>query len=521
MSDHIAVIIILDGCCSRALQRAKLPFLNAVAGTGFVSFGCRSVYPTATYTAHCSIITGKPPSVHGIVGNSFYDRGLEETVDFDVRNVNEFVASKTIFEMVDGNTVSIGEPITRGADVIVSKTEVQSIALHKQNHYIVERAIEAIGETSPKLAVINFPSVDTIGEKYGIESQELLKVLKEIDRLLAKLMGILNERYEDYLIVVVADHGMTQVKKNVRLDELLGDLNPIVCPSHRSAHIYLNPRKAQEARRRLESDRRFELILSRAEARRISLSGPRTGDLIIFARKGYELSEQRLKGSHGGITDEEMNVPLIANKPEYLDLVGELSITAVPFIVLRYLVEKDAEALVKRALKGTDPSHGWAHTERVLSTATKLATDHGGDVEVVRLACILHDIERGRLAKYHASKSAELASKFLKSRKLPREKILKIVRAIRMHHADPWKLKTLEEKILWDSDKLDALGLVGLARCLQEAGYQGQSIEDAIAHLEGDTKEFESRMHFTETRKMAREKSQRVSEVIEYLKREI
>jgi uncharacterized protein len=519
--EHVAIVAVLDGCPVKSIKKAKTPFIDAISKKGSISYKCKSVYPTATYTAHCSLITGKLPGAHGVVGNSFYDKSSGKIIDFDLQDVNDFVGSKTIFEKVDGTTASIGEPITRGAGLVIPKNEVQSITLKKQNHYAIEKTIGVINEILPRLVVINFTAVDTIGEKYGPESRELLKALEEIDGLIEKLARFLGERYKDHLLILTADHGMTSVRENIKLDELLEDYSPIICPSHRFAHVYLERKNLRRARRLLESDGRFEAVLTRGETKGMGLYNSRTGDLVVFAKRGYELGGQKLRGSHGGVAAEEINVPLIVNKSEYHDSMAGASITIVPSLVLRYLVEKEAEILTKRMLRGVDPSHGWSHTERVLGVATELAIYHKADVQAVRLACILHDAERGRIIKDHASAAAKLAREFLKSRNLPKEKIRKVVHAIRLHHASSTKLETLEEKILWDTDKLDALGLVGLARCLQEAGHLGQSIENAITHLKKDTLEFKNRMHFEETNKIAKQKSTEVEGVIGLLKREL
>ncbi|RLG47138.1 MAG: hypothetical protein DRN92_03825, partial [Thermoproteota archaeon] len=194
----------------------------------------------------------------------------------------------------------------------------------------------------------------------------------------------------------------------------------------------------------------------------------------------------------------------------------------LPKIVLRYLREKKVEVIVREKLKDVDPSHGWEHVERVLGLATNLAIKYGADVEVVRLSALLHDSERGETPEVHVRRSEEFARNLLNQMDIPSSKVEVILRAIRNHHTtQPEKLETLEERILWDSDKLDALGLIGLARCLQGAGYEGKGLDHAIDHLRRDVEMLTDTMHFEETKLMAQEKLRKVEEFIKALDKEI
>jgi len=208
------------------------------------------------------------------------------------------------------------------------------------------------------------------------------------------------------------------------------------------------------------------------------------------------------------------------NKPEYADLLKDAKITDVPKMVHRYLREVGAIALAKEKLERSDPAHGWSHTLRVLNLATRLALKYGADVEAVRLSCIFHDAERGLNSKGHEERAARLAEDYLKAVKAE-QLIDKVRRIILKHHADPLSLETIEEKVIWDSDKLDALGLIGLARCLLEEGFRRRGVEAAISHVLRDHEEFESQMHFPETRMLAHQKSQRLQEFLRHLKREM
>ena len=513
-----AAVVVLDGCSVEARRAARTPFLDATAEAGCATFACKSVFPTATFTAHASLITGAYPREHGIVGNSFYDRSRGTVVNFDVEDVGRYLLARTVMEVVGGTSVAVGEPVARGADAVVSKLKVQREKLFSQDYYALRRAAELVREHKPSLVVVNLPGIDAIGELYGPLSKEVVKHLEGVDELLRTFDDVLREVYEDHLLVVLADHGMAPVGKKLDLSELLEGLEAVICPSHRAAHIYIEPSELEEAIDRLESDRKIELVLSRDELGEHKLDSARSGDIVVVAARGYELGPKLLKGSHGGLTEDELLVPLIANKPEYADLVRKNEITVVPEIVARYVREAKLVAIARNKLEETDPAHGWAHAERMLNVATFLALKYGANVEAVRLACILHDVERGLEPRGHEERSAELAEKLLRQELAPEELVEKVVEVILKHHADPSELESLEEKIVWDADKLDALGLIGFARCLLEAGFHRKGIGEAVEHLLRDARDFSNSMHFEETRRLAEEKLSKVEKLLEELK---
>nr|HDO80376.1 HD domain-containing protein [Candidatus Bathyarchaeota archaeon] len=520
MGGSCAVIVVLDGCNVKAFKKADTPVLDEVMTEGAWTFKCKSVVPTATYTAHCSIVTGRTPGEHGVVGNFYYDAEEGRVIDFDVDDVNLYVEASTIFEEVACGGC-VGEPITKGAKLVVSKGEVQARDVWRQDEYATAKVLEMIEAHQPEVIAVNFPGVDVVGEKFGPLSSEEIRLLEKDDRLIGRIREVLEESYEDYLIVVTADHGMTEVRENIRVYEVLADFNPVVCASHRFAHIYLDG-EVEEARKALREDGRFNLIVSREEADKISLLNKRSGDLMVAAQPGYELSEQRLRGSHGGVSREEMYVPLIISKPEYGDVVkGETSIMDVSRIVRRYLLERKCLMVARDLLGRTDPAHGWDHMKRVLTCSTRLALKYDADVEAVRLASILHDAGRGKDEARHAEIGVSVARSLLEGR-IPEERLEKVIKAILSHHTDhPERLTSLEEKILWDADKVDALGLLGLARCLKEAGWKGETIQDAIGHLERDTENFARTMHFKETKRLAKVKVKWSIRFIKRLRREL
>jgi uncharacterized protein len=127
-------------------------------------------------------------------------------------------------------------------------------------------------------------------------------------------------------------------------------------------------------------------------------------------------------------------------------------------------------------LEGT--AHSYEHVDRVVKIALLLARKEKADIELVQIAAILHDV--GRCAgQPHNETGARLASEILKNLHYPPQKTKKIARIVLLHNVDSKdKLSSLEEKIVWDADKIDLLGAVGIARGFHWCGKQ--SFDSAV-----------------------------------------
>ena len=124
----------------------------------------------------------------------------------------------------------------------------------------------------------------------------------------------------------------------------------------------------------------------------------------------------------------------------------------------------------------TDAVHDFDHIIRVYNMAVRLAKTEGADLEIVRAAALLHDSQgsdptsaSGRLEHHQAS--AKFAAAVLAEKGWEQERIRAVQHCILAHRfRNPAeKPETLEAKIIFDADKLDALGAVGAARVLAYA----------------------------------------------------
>lgn len=143
-----------------------------------------------------------------------------------------------------------------------------------------------------------------------------------------------------------------------------------------------------------------------------------------------------------------------------------------------------AELLLPHAFSGDDGAHDAAHLARVWKNVTRIQASEGGDLEVLAAATLLHDcvaMEKNDPRRRQASKlAAEKASRVLNDLGWETAKLNAVAHAIEAHsfsaNIEP---RTLEAEILQDADRLDALGMVGVARTFYIGGRMGTALYHA------------------------------------------
>ena len=162
-------------------------------------------------------------------------------------------------------------------------------------------------------------------------------------------------------------------------------------------------------------------------------------------------------------------------------IASRLSATAAPACTS----DRDAAILGRIRKQARDRfsqargSHDWDHSLRVHRLCRRIGLAEGADLLVAEAAAYLHDIGRahqdranGRIC--HAEKGAALARRLLAPHPLAaerRENIIHCIAAHRFRRGDA--PRTLEARVLFDADKLDAIGAVGIARAFLFAGELG------------------------------------------------
>jgi uncharacterized protein len=161
---------------------------------------------------------------------------------------------------------------------------------------------------------------------------------------------------------------------------------------------------------------------------------------------------------------------------------------------------EDIKAFAMECFSKAKGSHDWDHTRRVYNLCMHMGEVEGADMDVLRIAAYLHDVGRpyqdeSKGSVCHGEKGAEMARALLEDYPVSDAQKANIIHAIKSHRFRGMsKPHTLEAKILFDADKLDAIGAIGIARTFQFAGEVGAKLhnpsvepEDTEPYTEEDT----------------------------------
>ncbi len=139
------------------------------------------------------------------------------------------------------------------------------------------------------------------------------------------------------------------------------------------------------------------------------------------------------------------------------------------------VIEKTV-AFVKEKLVGAEAGHDWFHIERVWKIAQKIAEKEGGNLEVIELSALLHDIADPKFHNGDETLAIKISKEFLEKELVSEEiieQVLFIIKNISFKNREELpENPPLELQIVQDADRLDAIGAIGIARTFNFGGFK-------------------------------------------------
>lgn len=137
---------------------------------------------------------------------------------------------------------------------------------------------------------------------------------------------------------------------------------------------------------------------------------------------------------------------------------------------------------VKKSLAEAEGGHDWWHIYRVWRMARQIAETENGDLFVIELAALLHDIADSKFHNGDESIGPQKAGAFMESIHIDAATIAHVVSIIENISFKGGKVNlsftSPELEIVMDADRLDALGAIGIARTFNYGGFKGREIHN-------------------------------------------
>lgn len=137
---------------------------------------------------------------------------------------------------------------------------------------------------------------------------------------------------------------------------------------------------------------------------------------------------------------------------------------------------------VKIKLEGEGSGHDWWHVHRVWKMAKRIGEKEGGDMLIVELAALLHDIADWKFHNGDDTVGPRVAGEILHKYGVPENIISSVGCIIQEGSFKGAGVKTIpssiEGKIVQDADRLDAIGAIGIARTFAYGGHKNHAMYD-------------------------------------------
>ena len=339
---HATLVLNVVGL-SQNLLGPDTPHLNQLAATGVLR-PLETITPAVTCSVQATLLTGRLPREHGIVGNGWYFRELAEVWFW--RQSNHLVEARQVWELgrerdpsftsanmfwwynmygsatwsvtprpmypADGR--KIPDVYTHPADLRGELSQkLGQFPLFRfwgpaadisSSRWITSAALHVMKTRSPTLTLVYLPHLDYNLQRLGpdLTNERLRRDLREVDALCGELIEAANE--SGRRVVVLSEYGITKVSGAIALNRVLRDAgwlavrqelgrelldagasDAFAVADHQIAHLYVRrPELIAEVKARVLAEPGVEAVLDRDEQAGLGLDHARSGELVAISR---------------------------------------------------------------------------------------------------------------------------------------------------------------------------------------------------------------------------------------------
>ncbi|BCU71577.1 alkaline phosphatase family protein [Stygiolobus caldivivus] len=260
-----------------------------------------SIFPSITVTVFATLLTAKRPGEHGILGWRIYDREEGRILNLMKVLKEQSVELDTFFSNTDSVFI-MPEVATKS---MMSKLKVIPYYTYWDGLYKYKLALE---NKDSKFVFFYLPYVDAMSHLYGPFSSPTLETASEVMGSLEKITNVYRESYS---ILITSDHGHVQVDRSVNLREDEEFLREMEFPPYGDARSLMF-----KSKRPLASLSKYGTLYEREKVEELVGGTNNIPDYLLVPFDNVNVvywkddMEHKYKGSHGGLTKDEMEIPL-------------------------------------------------------------------------------------------------------------------------------------------------------------------------------------------------------------------
>lgn len=299
------VLISIDGFRWDYLDRPGAVRLRELAARGVRAERMIQVFPTKTFAAHYSMVTGLHPGEHGILANNIWDDAIGRRFTLSDREVMadpRWWGGEPIWVTAERQGVRAAAYFWPGSDVEIQGVRPTWYRVYNgstPNDRRVRTVLGWLGRDmveAPRMVTLYFSDVDNAGHEFGPDAPATDAAIAHVDSQVGMLVDGIAERGIAHRVnlIVVSDHGMaaTSRDRQITIDDYLDmrrvrvvDWSPVLALSPDPDYLDEAYRRLRGAHPHLQVYRKGEL-----PARFHYNDHPRITPIVAVADEGWSIT---------------------------------------------------------------------------------------------------------------------------------------------------------------------------------------------------------------------------------------
>ena len=227
-NDQYVLLISFDGFRADYIDWYDTPNFDQIKLNGVKAKSLKPVFPTKTFPNHYSIATGMYVENHGLIGNQFFDKKLNEfyqTKDREKVEDKRFYGGEPIWSTAEKQGLKTASYFWVGSEAQAGGHYPSIWKKYDQKQSFDARIDSVIKwfekpiKNRPRLVLLYFHEPDNTGQKYGPRSKENKLMVESVDKTIGNILNKLKTLtiYKKLNVILVSDHGMTEIDKTKKI----------------------------------------------------------------------------------------------------------------------------------------------------------------------------------------------------------------------------------------------------------------------------------------------------------------